>query len=48
MSLSELAEKMKISKGNICDIENGRRDPRFTTLLAIAKGLEVSLKKLFN
>lgn len=48
LTLEKLAYEMGLSKGNLSDIENGRRDPRFTTLRAIAKGLKVSLAQLLR
>jgi len=39
-------EEMGISKGNLSDIERGKRDPRYSTLKAIAEGLEVPLSQL--
>ena len=46
LTLEKLAYEVGISKGNLSDIENGKRDPRFTTLMAIAEGLELSLAAL--
>jgi transcriptional regulator with XRE-family HTH domain len=48
LSIERLAYEMGISKGNLSDIENGKRDPRYTTLRAIAEGLELSLSQLFK
>lgn len=48
LTLEKLAYEVGISKGNLSDIENGKRDPRFTTLKAIAEGLEVSISQLFK
>lgn len=48
MSLEKLAYEAGISKGNLSDIENSKRDPRFTTLLQIANGLEISLSVLLK
>jgi len=39
---------MGISKGNLSDIENGRRDPRFSTLRSIASGLGMKLSQLLR
>ena len=33
---------------NYVEIERGLRDPKITTLEKIAKGLEISLSKLFD
>ena len=48
ITLDELATQMGISKGNLSDIENGKRDPRFTTLLAIAEGLRIKVSYLLR
>jgi XRE family transcriptional regulator, fatty acid utilization regulator len=48
ITLEKLAYEMGMSKGNLSDIEHGRRDPRFTTLRAIALGLNVSLSQLLK
>ncbi len=39
---------MGLSKGNLSDIERGRRDPRFTTLRAIATGLRIPVALLIK
>ncbi len=38
----------KITKGTVSDIENGKRNLAFTTLIDLAKGLNVSPKDLLN
>ncbi len=48
ITLEKLAYEMDISKGNLSDIENGKKDPRFSTLKAIADGLEIPLSKLLK
>ncbi|MBU6375455.1 MAG: helix-turn-helix transcriptional regulator [Bdellovibrionales bacterium] len=48
ISLETLATEMAISKGNLSDIENGKRDPRFSTLQAIAKGLGLKTRELIK
>jgi len=48
ISLERLAYEMGISKGNLSDIEHGKRDPRYTTLRAIAEGLDLSLAQLLR
>ncbi len=48
LTLEKLAYEMGISKGNLSDIENGKKDPRYTTLKAIADGLEIPLSKLLR
>lgn len=46
MTLEELAKKAGISKGNLSDIENNKRDPRYTTLYAIASAFDYSISDL--
>ena len=46
--IEKLAYEMGISKGNLCDIEHGKRDPRYTTLRAIAEGLDLSIAQLLR
>ena len=41
LSQKELAEKSDISKAHISLIENGKRDPSFTTIEAIAEVLDI-------
>ena len=48
MTLDTLSRRMSISKGNLSDIEHGKRDPRYLTLLAIAEGLQVPLNDLLR
>lgn len=48
ITLEKLAYSVGISKGNLSDIENGKRDPRLSTLKAIAEGLDISLPKLLQ
>ncbi len=48
ITLEKLAYEMGISKGNLSDIENGKRDPRYTTLRAIAEGLDISVSQLLK
>ncbi len=48
ITLEKLAYEMGISKGNLSDIENGKKDARFSTLKAIADGLELSISQLFK
>lgn len=46
ITLEKLAYEMGISKGNLSDIERGKRNPRYLTLRAIAEGLEISVSQL--
>ena len=47
-SLRDLAATAEISKGNLSDIERGNRDPRYSTLLAIATALEMPVTELIR
>lgn len=38
----------KITKGTVSDIENGKRNFAFTTLIDLAKGLGIHPKELFD
>ena len=38
----------KMTKGTVSDIENGKRNFAFTTLIDLAKGLNVSPRDLMN
>lgn len=48
LTIEQLSMKMSISKGNLSDIENGKKDPRYLTLLAIAEGLDLKLSTLIK
>lgn len=48
ITLDELSLRMQISKGNLSDIEHGKRDPRFQTLKAISAGLGLTLQALIR
>ena len=48
VTLEKLAYEMGLSKGNLSDIEHGKRDPRYTTLRAIAVGLKVPVQSLLK
>lgn len=48
ITLERLAYEMDISKGNLSDIENGKKDLRYSTLKAIAEGLDVPMSKLLK
>lgn len=48
ITLEKLAYEMGISKGNLSDIENGKKDPRFSTLIAISEGLDINIAKLLK
>lgn len=38
----------KLTKGTVSDIENGKRNFAFTTLIDLAKGMNVSPRDLMN
>jgi transcriptional regulator with XRE-family HTH domain len=46
LTQKELAEKAGVRWQTISDIESGRNAPRFTTIRALAKALEVDPSKL--
>ena len=48
ITLEKLAYEMGISKGNLSDIEHGKRDPRYSTLKAIAEGLDMHISQLLK
>lgn len=48
ITLEKLAYEMGMSKGNLSNIEHGKRDPRYITLRAIATGLGVSVTYLLK
>lgn len=48
VTLEKLAYEMGLSKGNLSDIERGKRDPRYSTLRAIALGLKVPIQALIK
>lgn len=48
ITLEDLASKMSISKGNLSDIENGKKDPRYSTLLAVSEGLGITVATLLR
>jgi len=46
LSQDQVVSQCDVTKGNLSNIENGRKDFTFTTFLELAKGLEISPKKL--
>jgi len=48
LSIENLAMRVGISKGNLSDIENGKRDLRLSTLEAIARGLGLTMSELVS
>lgn len=48
ITLEKLAYEMSISKGNLSDIESGKKNPTFMTLKAIATGLDMTVSMLLK
>ena len=48
MTLEQLAESSKLTPNYIGTIENGKRDPSLSTVLALARGLRVAPAELFG
>ena len=48
LSQDEVVANSNLTKSNLSEIENGKRNLAFTTLLEIAKGLGIHPKKLLN
>lgn len=48
LSQDELAARCDLTKSNISNIENGKKDYFFTTFLEYAKGLELHPRELLN
>lgn len=48
MPQRELAKKSGLSRSTIADIENGNEDPRQSTMIAIAKALNLSVVEVFD
>jgi transcriptional regulator with XRE-family HTH domain len=48
MSLEELSEAAELSPNYIGSVENGRRDPSLSTVLALAKGLKAPPAELLG
>ncbi len=48
LSQDEVAANCDVTKGNLSNIENGKKDFHFTTLLEIAKGLRIQPKELLD
>lgn len=46
LSQDDVAARCDITKGNLSNIENGKKDLTYTTLLEIAKGLGITVSKL--
>lgn len=46
LSVEELAARAGVAKGNLSEIERGLRDPRYTTLVALAGALGVPLVQM--
>jgi transcriptional regulator with XRE-family HTH domain len=48
LTLEQLAERSELTPNYIGTVENGRRDPSLSTVLALAKGLGVAPGELFG
>lgn len=48
ITLEKLAYEMSISKGNLSDIESGKKNPTYKTLKAIAEGLDMTISMLLK
>ena len=48
LTIEKLAYENDLSKGNLSEIERGMIEPKLNTLEKIAKGLDISLKELFD
>ena len=48
LTLEQLAERSNLTPNYIGTVENGRRDPSLSTVLALAKGLGVSAGELLG
>src|SRR5690349_24324212 len=48
MTLEQLAESAQLTPNYIGTIENGKRDPSLSTVLALAKGLRIQPGDLFG
>lgn len=48
LSQDEVVSRCDVTKGNLSNIENGKKDFNFTTLLEIAKGLNIDPKELLD
>jgi len=48
LSQDEVAARCDVTKGNLSNIENGKKDFTYTTLLEIAKGLGITVSKLMD
>ncbi len=46
LSQDEVVARCDITKGNLSNIENGKKDFNYTTLLEIAKGLGIKVSRL--
>src|SRR4029079_387906 len=48
MTLEQLAEASKLTPNYIGTIENGKRDPSLSTVMALAQGLRIAPAELFG
>lgn len=48
LTLEKLAYEAGVSKGNLSDIESGKKDPRASTLFALAEALDTHVSNLLK
>lgn len=48
LTLEKLAYETEISKGNLSEIENGKKNPTYLTLKKISEGLDLTLSQLLR
>lgn len=48
MTMERVAYEASISKGNLCDIEAGKRNARYCTLRSIASALSISVSQMLQ
>ena len=48
MTLAEVAERSGLTAVYLCDIENGKRDPCYSAIERVARGLDMSVAELFG
>lgn len=48
MTLEELAQRSKLTPNYIGTIENGKRDPSLSTVIALSRGLRIKIADFFG
>jgi len=48
LTIEKLAYGVGISKGNLSELERGMHDPKYSTMCAIADGLDIPISKLLS